>query len=88
MRGRKVPFNVAVRVQNVHDLEAIIDVAEEQHVIPIGEAADVGTQLGPCLPERAGQPCQFVALRAQLLNEGLRYSEASAAFRDVDEDVD
>ena len=46
--------------QNVDHLEAVVDVAEEDDVASVRKAADVGSELRPCSPERAGEAGQVL----------------------------
>ena len=74
--------------EDVHDLELIADVTEENHITLESDAPDVGAQfrLHPSLD--SGQGGKLVAAVAELPNESLGDGEAPAGLGDIAQNID
>jgi hypothetical protein len=76
-------FDVSVALKNVHDFEAVRDIAKKDHIILVGNAADVRAKLRTRTAYIPLDCCQFVALGAKLPHEGFPGCNVPACIGDV-----
>ena len=55
MVGAEEAFQITMTLDDIHDLEPVLLVAEENHIAPEGDASDVRAQLWSRPAEFAGQ---------------------------------
>src|SRR5262245_13576298 len=79
----KIGDNVPMPFEDVHHLEAVSDIAKEDHMVFVWRAAQVRPEFRPSASERAGQGCQMVTVIAQLSDEALRHGHTAAHTGDV-----
>src|SRR5215471_6188970 len=79
----KIGDNVPMPFEDIHHLEAVIDIAEEDHIVFVRHAAQVRAEFRPGASQRTGQSSQMVTVVAQLPNEALRYRHAAAHASDI-----
>src|SRR6266568_7457834 len=77
--------DVAMSFEDVHDLESVIHVTEEDDVALERKRPEVRAKLGPGHSERAWESSQCGTLVAQAANETLRYCGAATFHREVPE---
>lgn len=75
-------------LKNVDDLEAIVDVAKEDHVVFVGKAANVRAKLGTGAAKRGLQRRKLMALGAEPLHKCLADGDATAGVGDGAQDRD
>jgi hypothetical protein len=83
----EIAVNVPVSFKDIHDFEAVCEIAKEDHIALIGNAADIGAKLRTCATNRAGQRCQFMALRAKPLHKILGNGNAAARIGDIGQNL-
>ena len=81
-------IDIAVTVNDVHDLECIAFIAKKDDMALVSKAADVGSEFGARPPDHTGQACQFAALPAQVAHQPQPGCDAAALMSNEFEDVD
>jgi hypothetical protein len=88
--GRRIAkqrINVAAGAQDINDLNRVPNVAEINHIIVIGCAADIGQQFGARSAKGGVKLAQLLALRAQLSDEGRADFAVTRLAGDVAENI-
>ncbi len=74
--------------ENVHDLEAIRDIAKEDDIAFAGEAPHIEAELGARAAVRALQSGEFMAFCPKPPHEIFVYRHASAGVGDISENIE
>jgi hypothetical protein len=82
----EIGLDVAMPLENVHNLEAGADIPKEDQVASIREASDIRAKFRARATDRHFQRRQFMTLGAQFPYEVFACRNASARFGDVSQD--